>query len=216
MKMRSVSGFTLVEMLISMTIVFFIAGMALAGIMQLGESANRTKNFVKTRKQLSSFTQGIYNFINRSTNVYFKDGAAEVSYLASYNPMNTPNPSWGNTLYLAKNTIPPSEGKIVYDPTAHTLTYFKDSSANTGGEEMLKDVYSINYDEKNPGNVLAPIFRFPHKTEFYKIEASGTPSASRPLFVVIEFRRRVAVQTSVDKKEITIPVKLACKVDALL
>jgi prepilin-type N-terminal cleavage/methylation domain-containing protein len=215
MKTRYSFGFTLVEVLISMTIVSIIAGMILVGIMQLGESANRTKNFIKTRKQLSTFTQSIYNFINRSANVYFREvaGVNEIDYLGSYDPTIDSSPRWGDTLFLMKDSTQPNTGtnvgRIVYDPLAYTLTYFQDAATNTGGNEMLKDVYRVNYvDANNPGN--APIFRFPHSSILYR-----QGSRSQPLVVVIEFRRRIAAPTSVDPNAITIPVKLICKVDAL-
>jgi prepilin-type N-terminal cleavage/methylation domain-containing protein len=216
MKTKHSFGFTLVEVLISVTIVALISGMLLLGIIQLGESADKTKTFVKTRKQLSTFTQGIYNFINKSVGLYFLNGAAEeVNYTTSYpNPIG-PGNAILDTLYLVKDSAG-TLGTVVYNPTAHTLTYFETPNTPPGAV-MLTDVYRMDYvsdvleaDPDLSKRSKAPIFRFPHNASLYKEGAS-----TRPLFVIIEFRRRIAAPTSATPIAPTVPVKLICKVAVL-
>lgn len=202
-------GFTLVETLISVTILAIVSSMILISIIQLGKSSDKTKNLVKTRKQLSTFTQGIYNFINKSKGIYFKNippGNEKVNYLSSFPSVIAPGNPILDTLYLIKDDAETMIGHIYYDPTLHTLSYYKDATAVP--ELMLSDVYRMDGNDTIPGT--APIFRFPHKSTLYKV---ATPT--QPLFVIIEFRKRVSKPTSVNTVSVFVPVNLMCKVNAL-
>lgn len=216
MKTRNIFGFTLLEMLISITILILISAMTLASIIQLGETAAKTRKLVKTRKQFSTFTQGMYNFVNKSVGVYFWDGANEVQYLTSYPDTIGPGNPILDTLYLVKDGAG-NLGTIVYDPTAHTITYFKTPGDTSTAVVMLRDVYRKDYIhdqhevEGDPRKSDDPVFRFPHLPSLY-----DNPS-NRPSFVLIECRKLVipVPATSTGAYPLTIPINLMCRVDAL-
>ena len=216
---KHIFGFTLVEMMISLSVFAVISGVALLGIVQVGKSIGRTKNTIKAREDLSAFTQGLYVFINKSVGAYFLKNtpnipANELNYVNEFPAIKIaattapPLNSILDTLYLVKDTAG-ATGTIVYNPTAHTLSWFKVAGDSSRVEVMLTDVYRMDYiNDTIPG--VAPIFRFPHDYRLYE-----TASVSRPLFILIEFRKRIAKPNSVEQTFLSIPIKLMCQLHTI-
>ena len=199
------TGFSLVEMMISLGIFSFVALAVISGSMQIGKSIEKTRVCITSRQELATFSQGIYSFINKSKGAYFwdTDTNAEMNYLTKFSALPSDSTMF-DILFLVKDTAN-NTGSIVYDPANHTITWFR--TTGVSGDVMLTNVYRYDYEnDTNPG--VEPVFKFPHRSDLYV-------SSTRPNFVVIQFRKKISDSTSINPNPVTVPVKLMFQLNTI-
>ena len=201
-------AFTLTELMVTIGIMSFIVTGILMGIIQVGRNIEKTRNYNFARKELSSFVQGIYSFVNKSYGAFFWNTttSVQVDYLASYPAVIIPGNAIWDTLYLVKNAAATLTGTLTYNPNpvttanpnGHTISWNPGGGAAT--VVLLTKVYRTDYaTDASPGT--APIFKFPHQSFLYV-------TTTNPRFLVVEFLKRIAEPTSTNPNPINIPVKL--------
>ena len=208
MKKIKRTGFTLIEMVVTLTIFSIVSVAILSGMMQMGKSIEKSRDCVTARQELNVFCQGLYSFLNKSLSAYFFDDDidAEMDYLTKYPALPVDTPML-DTLYLVKDSLN-NTGRLVFNPAAHTIRWFRNAGSTTDeGDLMLTNVYRFDYqNDSNPGTL--PVMMFPHMVELYS-------TTINPKFVVFQFKKRVSDPTAINPNPVTIPVKLMIQLNTI-
>lgn len=203
-------GYTLVEVLVTLSIFSVLAAGILSSTLQIGRHIEKTRNLIKAKEEITAFHQAIYNFTNKSFGAYFWDSSAasELNYLTTYDSFNTPtaDKSIYDTLFFVKNNAGTDIARLVYNPTNRTLSWFRGNGASE--QVMLTEVYRTDYDGTNLATMNQPVFKFPHRSDLYT-------SPTRPNYVIIEFRKLVQAQDSNNPYPVTVPIKIMAQLNTI-
>lgn len=207
MKKIKRTGFTLIEMTVTLAIFSIVSVAIISGTMQIGKSIEKSRDCVTARQELTVFCQGLYSFLNKSLEAYFwdQDINSTMDYLTKY-PTLPFDSVMLNTLILLKDSNG-NTGSIVYNPADRTIRWFR--TVNATGDVILTNVFRFD-DVNATGAGTLPVFMFPHTQELYS-SASGT----NPKFVVFQFRKRVSDPTTINPNPVTIPVKLMVQLNTI-
>lgn len=201
---RRQAGLTLVEVMVTMSILSTIlVGLVMSSI-QFGKSVDKVRNYVMSRKDLSSFIFSITSFTNKSLGAYFYDTASstEFDYLAGISTLPAADPML-NDLYLLKDGVG-ATGLVRYSPVDRTISWIRIPGATP--VVMLANVVRPDYqNESDTGS--EPIFKFPHRSSLYY-------TSTNPKFVMFNFKVLVNPDVTSDEP-VTLPVTLALKLNAI-
>lgn len=225
MKKNIIKAFSLVEMLIVLSISSIVFVMVIQGGFQLSRGIVQSQEMIKAKKDLVVFCHGLYNFINNSFSAYLEDPALsttppELDYRNTtfidadprQDVLFLVKDELGNTGHLSYNDDPDN------DPSTEGGAFEWYSLPNATPQTMIKDVYRIDSKWDSDGNLItvgasapkAPIFKFPHQ-EFLYNGTIGLPF--RPKFVIIQFRKIIVPKRAENPVPITLPITLMLEVN---
>lgn len=208
MKINKKTAYTLVEMLIALSIFSIVSIGVLKATINLGKNFQKSRDSITARQQIGNLIQTVKSFLCKSKSVEFRNASGnkinmnqETANVSDLNVLDTLFVIKRNVLY---NTA--LVGKLVYDQGNHTIRWYQDADQNNS-VVILRDVYRTDYSIQNEG--VKPIFRFPPPNNtFYD-------SNNNPNLVAFDFNKLLATPNSTNPEPEFLTVTFFSQVNTL-